>query len=534
MRTERENAGLTPYSYWRTSAQLPMFPPLAAKLTADVCVIGGGIAGVTTAYLLTKQGLSVALVEALAIGGGETGQTTAHIAVPDDLYWHIEKTAGEVGARLVADSFAAAADMIEAAVREENIECDFERVPGYLFSCAADPEQELNRELESALRAGVRVVREQQLPISTVAAGPCLRFADQAQFHPLRYLAGLTQAAAARRARIFCDTRALDVEQRDDAVVVTTATGKISAAAAVVATNVPFNDRVAIHAKQFAYQTYAVAALVKRGSLPHVLIWDDADPYHYVRLARGEGQQDLLIVGGADHRTGQQDDPESSYQQVHEWLRQRFPQAGPLAYRWSGEVVEPLDGMAYLGRNPGSRNVYVISGDSGNGISHATIGAMLVCDQIRGMENAWTSVYDPSRKPARQTLHFMLEQANVAAQYLDWVKAGEWTPASLAEGQGAVVRSGLHKLAVYRDDDGAIHCRSATCPHLGCVVRWNSLDRTWDCPCHGSRFDAYGSVLHGPAVSALAEVDQEEIARIVKPWSAVGFSADQGRDDKAP
>jgi glycine/D-amino acid oxidase-like deaminating enzyme/nitrite reductase/ring-hydroxylating ferredoxin subunit len=532
MTNERANAGLTPYSYWRASAQLPVFPPLAANLTADVCVIGAGIAGLTTAYLLTKQGLSVAVIEALGVGGGETGQTTAHIAVPDDGYFHIEKTLGEIAARQVADSFAAAADMIEAIAREESIECDFERVPGYLYSCAKDAGEELSREMEAAIRAGVRVAAEQGLPISTVAGGPCLRFADQAQFHPLRYLGGLTQAIAGRRGRIYCDSRALDVEQRSDGVLVTTANGNVSAAAAVVATNVPFNDRVTIHAKQFAYQTYAVAALVKRGSLPHVLIWDDADPYHYVRLARGDAEEhDLLIVGGADHRTGQQDNPDESYRQVHDWLRERFPEAGPLAYRWSGQVMEPLDGVAYLGRNPGSRNVYVITGDSGNGISHATIGAMLVCDQIRGRESPWASVYDPSRKPARQALHFMSEQANVAAQYLDWLTVGEWTPAALEAGQGAVVRTGLRKIAVYRDDDGALHCRSATCPHLGCVVRWNGLDRTWDCPCHGSRFSAYGSVLHGPAVSGLASIDEEEMARIVGPAPGrEGVDADHGRD----
>jgi glycine/D-amino acid oxidase-like deaminating enzyme/nitrite reductase/ring-hydroxylating ferredoxin subunit len=534
MSTERENAGLTPYSYWRASAQLPNFPPLSGNLTADVCVIGAGIAGLSTAYLLSKQGLSVALIEARGVGSGETGHTTAHIAIPDEGYWHLEKTLGESAARQVADSFAAAADMIEATAREESIECDFERLPGYLYSCAKDAETELSREREAAFRAGVRVSREEHLPISTFAAGPCLRFEDQAQFHPLRYIAGLTQATVKRGTRIFCDTRALDVDQHSDGVVVTTATGKVSAAAAVVATNVPFNDRVTIHAKQFAYQTYAVAALVKRGSLPHVLIWDDADPYHYVRLTRGDDDEhDLLIVGGADHRTGQQDDPEESYRQVHEWLREHFPEAGPLAYRWSGEVMEPLDGVAYLGRNPGSRNVYVISGDSGNGISHATIGAILVCDQIRGRDSPWSSIYDPSRKPARQTLHFMREQANVAAQYLDWLTVGEWTPAALEAGQGIVVRAGLRKLAVFRDDDGALHCRSATCPHLGCVVRWNGLDRTWDCPCHGSRFSAHGSVLHGPAVSGLAALEEEEMAHIVGAGQGPGTTADRGRE-KAP
>jgi Rieske Fe-S protein len=178
--------------------------------------------------------------------------------------------------------------------------------------------------------------------------------------------------------------------------------------------------------------------------------------------------------------------------------------------------MEPLDGVAYLGRNPGSRNVHVITGDSGNGISHATVGAMLVADQILGRPNTWESVYDPSRKSVREALHFAREQANVAAQYLDWFGGGDGTPASLGAGEGAVIRHGLRKLAIFRDDDGALHCHSANCPHLGCVVHWNPLDRTWDCPCHGSRFSAYGSVLHGPAVSALAAISEEEWLLIVE------------------
>jgi glycine/D-amino acid oxidase-like deaminating enzyme/nitrite reductase/ring-hydroxylating ferredoxin subunit len=508
---------MTPRSYWQASAQLPAFPPLAANITVDVCVIGAGLGGLTSAYLLARQGLSVAVIEALAVGSGETGRTTAHIAVPDDRYWHIEKTLGGPAAKQVAASFAAAADKIEAIAREEAIECDFERVPGCLYSCAEDPAEQLSSEMEAAARAGVKVAWREQLPIAMIAAGPCLMFPDQAQFHPLRYLAGLTAAATRQRTRIFCGTRALDIEEHSDGVTVVTATGKIAAAAAVVATNTPFNERVTIHAKQFAYHTYAVAAPVQRGSLPHVLIWDDADIYHYVRLTPANDEHDLLIVGGGDHRTGQAKDPQDSYRHVESWLRERFPGAGPLAYRWSGQVMEPLDGVAYLGRNPGSRNVYVITGDSGNGISHTTLGAMLVADLIQGRRNPWEAVYDPSRKTMREAAHFMREQANVAAQYLDWFAGSEWSPESLQAGEGAVVRAGLQKLAVYRDDEGALHYRSAVCPHLGCVVHWNPLDRTWDCPCHGSRFSAYGSMLHGPAVSDLAPVEQKDLTSASRP-----------------
>jgi Rieske Fe-S protein len=248
------------------------------------------------------------------------------------------------------------------------------------------------------------------------------------------------------------------------------------------------------------------------------LLWDDGDPYHYVRLADGTDEEhDLLIVGGADHKTGQEQHPERHYHAIETWMREHFPQAGPLAYRWSGEVMEPLDGLAYLGRNPGSKNVYVITGDSGNGMTHATIGAMLVSDLIVGRENPWVSIYDPSRKPYKEAMQFVKEQANIAKQYTDWVSAGDESDvAALPPGEGTLVRSGLKKYAVYRDELGALHCHSAKCTHLGCVVQWNSTEQTWDCPCHGSRFSAYGGVLHGPAVERLATVEDEEWKNLVK------------------
>ena len=513
---------LHPHSVWSATTNVPVFAPLSANLRVEVCVVGGGIAGLTTAYLLARQGVSVALVEALDIGAGETSHTTAHIAVPDDGYCHIEASYGADASRRVADSYAAAVDLIEAIVRGESIDCQFERVDGFLYSVAADPGLALQREFEAAARAGVQVVQEPGLPIARVSAGPCVRFPQQAQFHPLQYLIGLTRAIQQRRGVIYCGTRALDVEERDGGVTVRTPNGKIVADAAVAATNTPFNDRVAIHVKQNAYQTYVVAALVKRGSLPHVLIWDDADPYHYVRLAPGaDDEHDVLIVGGADHRTGQEPHPERHYRELEVWLRNRFPQAGSLAYRWSGEVMEPLDGIAYLGRNPGSRNVYVITGDSGNGMTHATIGAMLVTDLIMGRQNRWLSVYDPARKPLKETLQFLREQSNIAAQYTDWVSGGdEPGVTALGPGEGALIRSGLKKLAVYRDDEGALHCHSAKCPHLGCIVQWNSTERTWDCPCHGSRFSAYGSVLHGPAATSLAAADEEDWLHVVGPTAS--------------
>lgn len=526
---------LHPHSVWSATTNVPVFAPLSASLSAEVCVVGAGIAGLTTAYLLARQGVSVAVVEALDIGAGETGRTTAHIAAPDDGYRHIEESYGGEAARLVAGSFAAAIDLIEATVRSEQIDCEFQRVDGYLFSCASDPAAALQKEFEAAARAGAQVIQERSLPVAGISDGPCLRFPQQAQFHPLAYLTGLARATQQGRGAIYCGTRALEIDEHDGGVTVRTPNGRIVADAAVAATNTPFNDRVAIHVKQNAYQTYVVAALVKRGSVPHVLICDDGDPYHYIRLTSGtDVEHDVLIVGGADHKTGQEPHPEQHYRELEVWLRSHFPQAGPLVYRWSGEVMEPLDGIAYLGRNPGSRNVYVITGDSGNGMTHGTIGAMLVCDLIMGRQNRWLSVYDPARKPFKETLRFLREQSNVAAQYADWVSGGdEASPAALAPGEGALIRSGLKKLAVYRDDEGALHCHSAKCPHLGCIVQWNTTERTWDCPCHGSRFSAYGSVLHGPAATGLAAADEEDWEHIVEPRGVANRRRVQERRTKA-
>lgn len=227
---------LHPHSLWSATVDMPVYPPLSANIDAEVCVVGAGLAGLTTAYLLARQGVSVAVIEALDIGAGETSRTTAHIAVPDDRYWHIEQAYGGEAARLVAESFAAAIDTIETTARTEQIDCAFERLDGYLFSCASDPRSELQREIEAARRAGVEVTMEDRAPVSTLAGGPCLRFPRQGQFHPLRYLSGLTRAIERRGGVIFAGTRVLDVEERHGGASVRTGTGKVTADCAVVAT----------------------------------------------------------------------------------------------------------------------------------------------------------------------------------------------------------------------------------------------------------------------------------------------------------
>ena len=257
-------------------------------------------------------------------------------------------------------------------------------------------------------------------------------------------------------------------------------------------------------------------ARVPRGSVTRALYWDTPDPYHYLRLESGksdnaENDYDVLIVGGEDHKTGQADDFTERYQRLEEWTRERFPMVESIDYRWSGQVLEPIDGLAFIGRNPmDADNVYVATGDSGNGMTHGTIAGILLTDLILGRENAWADIYDPSRKTLGAIKEFAKENLNVAAQYADYVTPGELDSTdSVLPGNGAIVRRGLSKVAAYRDKEGILHERSAVCTHLGCIVGWNSSEETWDCPCHGSRFDKFGTVVMGPANSNLEPVNSE-------------------------
>jgi glycine/D-amino acid oxidase-like deaminating enzyme/nitrite reductase/ring-hydroxylating ferredoxin subunit len=488
-------------SLWTATVQPPLCAPLAANVHVEVCVVGAGIAGLTTAYELAREGRSVALLDDGPIGGGMTQMTSGHLTnMMDDRYFELERLHGRRGARLAAESHTAAIHRIESLVGEEGIECQFERVDGYLFLAAGDTPDTLERELDAAQRAGLRgVSRVERAPYSTFDTGPCLRFPDQAQFHPLMYLAGLAQAVQRRGGRIYTGSHAERIVGGVPAAVHVGA-HVVTADAVIVATNVPVNDRVAIHTKQAPYMTYVVGARTPRGALPPVLAWDTGDPYHYIRIAPF-GEDDLLIVGGEDHKSGQAADATERHERLEAWTRERFPMALEFAFRWSGQVMETVDYLAFTGRNPmDARNVYVHTGDSGMGLTHGTIAGMLLCDLVLGRENPWAGLYDPSRKTVGAAREYAMENLNVARQYADWLTPGEVRSSdAIAPESGAVMRRGLHKIAVYRDADGALHERSAVCPHLGCIVHWNGAGKTWDCPCHGSRFDARGRVINGPA-----------------------------------
>ena len=509
------DSGQTSSIWMATSKEIPSDGALATDTSADVCIVGAGIAGMTTAYLLAREGKQVIVLDDGPIGGGMTGRTTAHLVnALDDRFYELERLHGERGAQLAAQSHSAAIDRVEMIVQTERIECEFERLDGYLFVPPDESREQLENELKATHRAGLTGIEMvDRAPIKDFDTGKCLRFPRQAQFHPLKYLAGLAKAIRRDGGQIFTLTHAGKIEGGDGARIETSDGHIITAAALVVATNTPVNDRYVIHTKQAAYITYVIGARVPRDSVTKALYWDTPNPYHYLRLESIRDDRNahgILIVGGEDHKTGQADDANKRFAALERWTRTRFPMIEKIEFQWSGQVMEPVDSLAFIGRNPlDEPNVFIATGDSGNGMTHGTIAGILLTDLIIGRENEWETLYDPTRKTLRAMPEFTQENLNVAAQYADLVTAGDVdSPEEIKPGQGAIIRRGSRKVAVYRDDAGAIHERSAVCVHLGCIVDWNSKEKTWDCPCHGSRYDANGKVFQGPANSDLRLVDE--------------------------
>ncbi|MDD5055083.1 MAG: FAD-dependent oxidoreductase [Candidatus Peribacteraceae bacterium] len=498
-------------SVWMATTKDVPLEPLTEEARADVCVIGAGIAGLSTAYQLTTEGKSVIVLDDGPVGGGESGRTTAHfVTALDERYIDLRKMYGKRKTSLIANSHAAAIDEVERIIREEKIECGFMRLPGFLFLSSGEEEELLNKELVAAQDAGLSdVTLERSVPGLPFESGPCLRFPRQGQLHILRYLRGLAAAIEKRGGKICTGTHATKIAGGKSPHVETEDGFTVTADAIVVATNTPVNDRVTMHTKQAAYRTYVLGFRIPASSVPPVLLWDTGRyslnerpvPYHYVRTDSGKDGE-LLIVGGEDHKTGQANDAPLRFHRLEEWTRSHFPIAGKIRYRWSGQVMEPVDGIAYIGRNPGiSNNVFIVTGDSGNGMTHGTIAGMLLKDLISGRDHPWAALYDPARKPVRALKNFARENLNVAGEYLKPPEPDDAGP--MKPDSARIVRDGKMRIALYCDADGIRYARSAVCPHLGCIVRWNGFEKTWDCPCHGSRFTPDGSVVNGPAIASL-------------------------------
>jgi glycine/D-amino acid oxidase-like deaminating enzyme/nitrite reductase/ring-hydroxylating ferredoxin subunit len=490
-------------SVWQSTAPPDPPAPLVEDIDTDICIVGAGMAGLSTAYHLVRDGRRVVVIDDGPIGGGESGRTTAHLSdALDDRYYKIESLHGAGGARMAAASHRAAIESIAAIVAREHIDCGFTRLDGYLFVAADHSQDDLDREHDAAQRAGLAVDFIERAPIPLFDTGRALRFPDQAQFHPMQYLIGLAQAIVRQGGRIFTGTRASEVEGYSPMTVRTCAGPSVRASSVVMATNAPIWDYYGLYTVESAYRTYVIGARVPQDSVPPALLWDTADPYHYVRL-----YGDLLIVGGEDHKTGQSDDNGELFQRLEAWARERFP-IGAVESHWSGQVLEPVDAVAFIGRNPFALgDLYVCTGDSGNGMTHGALAGILISDLIAGRSSDWSGLYDPARITLRALGSYAGENVNVLSQYADWVTEADIDSRDqLAPGTGATLRRSGVKLAVYRDPEGRFHECSAVCPHLGCIVTWNDAEKSWDCPCHGSRFSPFGEVINGPANRILAPV----------------------------
>jgi glycine/D-amino acid oxidase-like deaminating enzyme/nitrite reductase/ring-hydroxylating ferredoxin subunit len=487
-------------------------PPLRRNARADTVVVGSGIAGLSTAYELACRGQKVIVLDRGRIAGGMSARTSAHLTPQcDDGFQALTQLRGVDGAKTFYESHAAAVDRIDAIQQEEGINCRFRRVNGYLFpAIGKEPAEEITPELEATKKAGMPVERRTGLPFKGLSDVKCLRYPNLATFHPLQYLRGITSAIMARGGSLFANTTVTKIEEKGGAVTVHTANNAaVQAAQAVVATNSPINDRVTLHSKLAPYRTYVMAITIERDTIEDALYWDTLDPYHYVRIENGRGNTQYVLVGGADHKTGEVDDAWARFEGLESWIRALLPQLGNVTHRWSGQVLDTVDYAAFIGRNPGNEHVFVHTGDSGQGLTHGVLGSLLLSRLITGEPAPWADFYDPSRVAASAAKNFIVENITAVKNFAEYVARGELKSIDeLKLGRGAIIREGLRKIAAYRDHAGRVHRLSAACTHLGCHLHWNSLEQCWDCPCHGSHFAIDGTPLNGPAVAALERIDE--------------------------
>jgi glycine/D-amino acid oxidase-like deaminating enzyme/nitrite reductase/ring-hydroxylating ferredoxin subunit len=496
-------------SVWSEATPAPPYAPLAGNVAVDAAVVGGGITGITAALLLARAGRRVAVIEARRIGKGETGKTTAHLTEALDVsYEKLLSRFGPDGARLAAAGQRAAIERIATFAGECGIDCDLHRVPGFTFAETNAERAALEREAAAARRLGVAATLVDRAPLPFPIAG-ALRFDNQATIHPRVYLQGLERAFVGLGGQIFEDTQVVAIDEGKPCRVISDR-GVVAARDVIVAAHVPIVNRVLLHAKLAAYRTYVVGIdLEADAGVGDGLYWDMAEPYHYIR-AQTIGGRRYLLVGGEDHKVGEADDTTASFDRLEAYVRVRFArEVAPTDFRWSGQIVTSADGLPYVGRNSMSHHVYVATGYAGNGITQGTLAATVLADEICGIANPFGELLDATRiKP-------LASAGAVLSENLDYPKhmltdrLGGGTDGGMAAlgaippGEGRVLTLDGERLAVYRNANGQLNALSPVCTHLGCLVHWNTTEKSWDCPCHGSRFDPHGRVLNGPAVAAL-------------------------------
>lgn len=498
-------------SFWNLP-EWPRFPSIAEALDTDVVVVGAGMTGVSAAYLLKQAGQHVVLLERERFGRQDTYHTTAHLTFVTDLrFTELVKRLGRDHAEAVWDAGKASIDRIEEIVRQERISCDFARVPGFLHAQLErlDDEQEtLQKEAELVRTGGFEAEYMGRVP---VVGRPGIRFPNQAVFHPLKYLADLVQRIPGQDSYFFENSNATEFQRDGERISVRCNGHTITCRKLIIATDVPLTGvsgltgATLLQSRLAPYSSYAVGGLLPRGAAPAACFWDTSDPYYFLRTASSP-EADYVIFGGLDHKTGQ-GDPSGRFERLTALLRQLLPEA-QVDRQWSGQIIESNDGLPLIGET--AKGQFVATGYSGNGITFGTVAAMIAVDYVLERKNPWTGLFDPQRlRLAGGTWNYVRENLDYPYYMLkDRVARAEGESlANLPRGQGMILKLQGHKTAAYRDESGQVTLLSPICTHLGCVVHWNEVESTWDCPCHGSRFRCTGEVLAGPAETPLKRQD---------------------------
>jgi glycine/D-amino acid oxidase-like deaminating enzyme/nitrite reductase/ring-hydroxylating ferredoxin subunit len=494
--------------FWFESSHLPSFPAPAADLHVDVLVVGAGITGITAAYLLKKAGRKVALVDRERVASRDTGHTTAHVTyVTDVRLSELVKRFGRDHAQAIWDANAAGMEQIAHLVSAEQIDCEMRRVPMYLHGAIGGlPERERSALEEDAKLAVEFGFDAGFLDSVTIVPQPGVRFANQILLHPRKYLAGLLRVIPGDGSHVFEEANVTEFLDAPRRAVVNGRT--ITFEHLALATHVPLTgyedtaSALLFQTKLAPYSTYVLGARLPLGTLPEASFWDTSDPYYYLRVDR-RGDHDYAIFGGEDHKTGQEPDTEEPYRRLEAALRRITPSA-MVVDRWSGQVIEPTDGLPYIGEN--AERQFIATGFAGNGTTFGTLGGMMAADWVLGVANPWRDLFSPARKKLSATWDYVTENKDYPYYMLKGRLAAAEGDALNDVGccEGKVLRLDGEKVAVYRDADGRVTKLSAVCPHLGCIVGWNHAEQSWDCPCHGSRFHPEGKVFAGPAEASLA------------------------------
>ncbi len=481
---------------------------LDTSRTFDVLIVGAGITGVTTALLLQRAGRSCILVDAHNPGYGTTGGTTAHInTFADTTYAEVESKFSEEAAKQFADSIAGSVRLIHEHVETYRIDCDFEWKKGYVYSQTDKETKELDDIFDSSLRAGVKVEVTSQVPVNAEFQ-KAIVFENQAQFHPLKYIQGLLSEFEKLGGVTLGNTLIDDIKTEDGVHIASATSREIKAKTVVYATHIPPGGVNVLHFRNAPYRSYVIAATLTNDEYPQDLVYDMQEPYHYFRTHEIDGQK-YLIAGGHDHKTGH-GDPEQSFTDLINFTKQCYP-VKDIYTQWSAQYYVPADGLPYIGKSPGaSDGIYTATGFNGNGMILGTVSAMVLSDIILNGKSEYEDLYNPARiKPIAGFTEVIKENADVVGRFIaDRFGLHEIdSVAQLPVDSGEIVELDGQKLAIYKDPTGKVQALDPVCTHTHCIVNWNNAEKSWDCPCHGARFDTDGTVLTGPARKNLQPVN---------------------------